>query len=83
MFASHPHFYKGDPKLFEHIEGLNPNGRDFQTRVNLHPRLGFAMTAKSYIQMNLQVQKVYPIHQLDFFDDDIVLPLAWFEVVSS
>lgn len=83
IFASFPHFYGGDPKLFEHIDGLNPNGSDFKTRINLHPRLGFMMSGKSTLQLNLQVQKVYPIHHLDFFNDDIILPLAWFDVVSN
>lgn len=82
MFASNPHFYQGDSKLFTHIDGLNPEGNDYKTRMNLQPRIGFMMTGRSTIQVNLQVQPVYPIHQLDFFPDGIILPLAWFDVVS-
>ncbi|KAJ8932387.1 hypothetical protein NQ314_014698 [Rhamnusium bicolor] len=51
--------------------------RDVQTYMNLHPVMGFSMSGKMDIQVNLQVQKAYGMYQLDRYEDGLMLPIAW------
>lgn len=82
LFLSHPHFRRGDPSLFNYIEGLEPDKFEKKTYVNLHPLMGFAMTCKLVSQVNIQVRKPYGVPQLDMFKDNTMLPMVWIETVS-
>lgn len=77
-----PHFYKGDPKVVENIEGLKPNPIKHQSYINVNPRLGFAMSGFSRTQINIQVKKSFGFNQLNMFKNDVMLPVAWFDIVS-
>lgn len=59
IFSSFPHFYTGDPKLFENIEGLQPDEKKHLTYADVHPRLAFPIDGASRFQINVQVQKAY------------------------
>lgn len=82
-FISFPHFYRGDPKLAEDIDGLKQNGNaeDYQTYVDVHPEMGFGMRGKLRLQMNIQVKTSTGITQLNSFQDGMMLPVAWIEMV--
>jgi len=79
-FISFPHFYNADPALTEAISGINPNQKSHENYIDIHPNLGFAMAGKSRLQMNVQVKKSFGMTQLDMFDDDMILPIAWVEI---
>lgn len=83
-FISFPHFYRGDPTLVQDVDGLvkPQNEADYETYVDLHPEMGFAMGGKIRLQMNIQVKKSFGISQLDKFEDDMILPVAWVELVT-
>lgn len=83
-FISFPHFYRGDPRLADSVEGLSPpeEEEDYETYVDVHPEMGFAMRGKFRLQMNIQVRKSFGISQLDKFEDEMMLPVAWMELVS-
>lgn len=72
----------GDPKITQDIEGLNPNPIRHKTYVNVNPKLGFAMSGYTRLQLNIQVRKSLGFNQLDMFDKNLMLPIAWFEIVS-
>lgn len=57
IFASFPHFYTGDRKLIESIEGVNPVQEKHETYADIHPRLAFPIDGASRFQINIQVQK--------------------------
>lgn len=59
MFLSCPHFFTGDPKLFENIEGLKPDETKHESYVDVHPELAFTIEGASRFQINVQVQKAY------------------------
>lgn len=59
IFSSFPHFFTGDPKLFENIEGLKPDEKKHLTYADVHPRLAFPIDGASRFQINVQVQKAY------------------------
>lgn len=80
LFFSFPHFYNADPAIRDAVAGLNPNPKNHEMYSNMHPTLGFSMGAKSRLQMNVQVKKSFGMTQLDMFDEDIFLPIAWLEV---
>lgn len=82
IFVSHPHFRGGDSALFKHLEGLEPNKNNLKSVLNIHPFMGFIMTGRSVMQINIQVKKAYGVNQLDMFKEDMILPLAWFDTVS-
>ncbi|KAG5877695.1 hypothetical protein JTB14_018168 [Gonioctena quinquepunctata] len=79
-FISHPHFNRADPKLLNDITGLNPENRNSSNFMNLHPTMGFMMTARSALQMNIQINKAYGVSQMDMFEDGIILPISWIDV---
>lgn len=85
-FISFPHFYRGDAKLRESIDGLKADAAGakelYETYVDVHPEMGFGMRGRIRLQVNMQVKKSYGISQLDRFPDDIMLPVAWVELVS-
>lgn len=72
----------GDPDLRESITGLKPNPKEHRSYIDIHPRWGFAMGGKTKLQMNIQVRKSYGLSQVDVFEDDLILPIAWIELVS-
>lgn len=79
---SHPHFRGGDPSLLKHIDGLQPNKYKMKTTINLHPYMGFGMSGRTVLQLNIQVKKTYGINQLEMFENDMILPLVWTDTVS-
>lgn len=81
-FMSLPHFYNADPSILEYISGLAPNPKEHLTYLDLHPRWGYAMGGKTRLQMNIQVKKSFGMSQLDAFENDMMLPVAWIELVS-
>ena len=54
---SYPHFYEGDEKLFEFIDGLEPNREKHETFADIHPRLAFPISGASRLQINIQVRR--------------------------
>lgn len=79
-FYSFPHFYMGDTKISNNVDGLKPNPILHKTIINVHPKLGFTMSGYNKVQFNVQVRKSLGFSPLDFFDDNLMLPIAWFEV---
>ncbi|XP_045466112.1 scavenger receptor class B member 1-like [Harmonia axyridis] len=80
IFASHPHFYRGDPKLTEGITGLNPNGSLHGSSFELHPSMGFPMSGSTKFQFNTQILKISEFSQLSMYRNEQILPLAWVDV---
>nr|CAI5846185.1 unnamed protein product [Callosobruchus analis] len=83
LFVSKPHFKGGDRTLVESVRGLQPDRPDLpETIVHVQPLFGFIMVGQTVIQVNVMVKKSYGVSQLSRFEDDQVLPIAWFNVVS-
>ncbi|KAJ8982563.1 hypothetical protein NQ317_005034 [Molorchus minor] len=80
MFVSYPHFYRADRALFHGVSGLSDAKRDISTYMNLHPIVGFTMSGKARLQINIQVQKAFGMYQLDRYEDGLMLPIAWAEM---
>lgn len=57
IFASFPHFYTGDEKLLETVNGLHPQRELHETFADIHPRLAFPIDGASRFQINIQVRK--------------------------
>jgi len=56
IFPSFPHFFTGDPKLYEDFEGIEPDAAVHQTYADIHPRFGFPNGAEkpTVLQMILE-----------------------------
>nr|XP_032525629.1 lysosome membrane protein 2-like [Danaus plexippus plexippus] len=80
LVASFPHFYRGDPKLYEDIQGLSPNGELHDSFIDIHPTLGIALNGRSSLQLNIQVKKSSVFGALSFLPEGIILPIAWIEM---
>lgn len=79
LFISKPHFYQADPSLFEAVTGLNPNPKNHQSFIDIHPFMSFTTQGWTRVQTNIQVKKSFGITQLSMFEDDMFLPIAWME----
>uniref|UniRef100_A0A8D8MWG3 Lysosome membrane protein 2 n=1 Tax=Culex pipiens TaxID=7175 RepID=A0A8D8MWG3_CULPI len=83
IYASFPHFYTGDKKLLETVDGLKPQQEKHETFADIHPRLAFPIDGASRFQINVQVKKTAYITGLEHFQDDQILPVIWLEVVPG
>lgn len=83
IYASFPHFYTGDRKLLEMVEGLDPQREKHETFADIHPRLAFPIDGASRFQINIQVKKTSYISGLEPFNDGQILPVIWLEVVPG
>lgn len=83
IYASFPHFYTGDKRLLESLNGLNPQQEKHETFADIHPRLAFPIDGASRFQINVQVRKTAYITGLEQFQDDQILPVIWLEVVPG
>ncbi|XP_053682925.1 lysosome membrane protein 2-like isoform X2 [Sabethes cyaneus] len=83
IYASFPHFYTGDEKLLETVDGLHPQREKHETYADIHPRLAFPIDGASRFQINVQVKKTSYITALEKFEDGDILPVVWLEVVPG
>lgn len=79
-YVSFPYFDGASDEIKQGVNGLDKVRKDLQTYINVHPKYGFTMSGKTYMQLNVQVQKSFGMHQLDMFDDELILPMAWIEM---
>lgn len=56
VFMSAPHFYQGDPSLYDAIDGLHPEKEKHATFVSVEPVTGLAMSAHKRLQINVLAQ---------------------------
>ncbi|KAH8401046.1 hypothetical protein KR009_002705 [Drosophila setifemur] len=84
IFPSFPHFFTGDPVLYDQFEGLNPNADLHQTYADIHPRFGFPISGASRVQINIMLDKTPLLRkQGDRIRNATILPLMWIEVTSG
>lgn len=57
IYPSFPHFFSGDPSIYEKFEGIEPKQALHQTYADVHPRFGFPISGASRIQINLGLHK--------------------------
>lgn len=58
VVASFPHFYLGDPKYVDAIEGLSPVKEHHQTYLDLNPTTGVPVRASKRAQVNILMNRV-------------------------
>jgi len=82
IFPSFPHFFTGDPKLYEDFEGIEPDAAVHQTYADIHPRFGFPISGASRVQINIMLDKT-PIlrskhRRVNIFIGSILIALSCF-----
>ncbi|XP_017070192.1 scavenger receptor class B member 1 isoform X1 [Drosophila eugracilis] len=84
IFPSFPHFFTGDPVLYEDFDGINPDAQVHQTYADIHPRFGFPISGASRVQINIMLDKT-PIlrNQGHRLKNTTILPLMWIEITSG
>ncbi|XP_055858648.1 scavenger receptor class B member 1 [Episyrphus balteatus] len=84
IYPSFPHFFSGDPVLFEEFEGIEPNAEKHRTFADIHPRLAFPVDGASRIQINIAVHKGQILERkLKQMPDGLMLPVLWIEITSG
>nr|XP_018906943.1 PREDICTED: scavenger receptor class B member 1 isoform X1 [Bemisia tabaci] len=79
VLLSFPHFYLGDQKYREAVEGISPpDPEKHEMYIDVQPEMGVTLRARARIQINLAVSQVIDIKQVATFPD-IVFPIMWFE----
>ncbi|XP_078277952.1 scavenger receptor class B member 1-like [Rhinoraja longicauda] len=78
VFISHPHFYNGDPALWEAVDGLHPLEKDHALFIDIHPMTGVPLNFSIKLQLNLFLKNVKGI-PLTGKMRTMLLPLMWFD----
>ncbi|KAJ8402135.1 hypothetical protein AAFF_G00373700 [Aldrovandia affinis] len=58
VVVSFPHFYHGDLKYINGVEGLSPNQEDHETYLDINPTLGVPVRASKRAQINILVNRI-------------------------
>lgn len=58
IMTSFPHFFTGDPSLFDNIVGLHPVEELHRPYADVHQRLAFPIGGAMRIQINIQIHKI-------------------------
>ena len=53
MLLSWPHFYNGDPRLREIVDGLKPDKEKHEFQIDILPQLGVGLRAAIRLQINI------------------------------
>uniref|UniRef100_A0A4W3H8H3 Scavenger receptor class B member 1 n=1 Tax=Callorhinchus milii TaxID=7868 RepID=A0A4W3H8H3_CALMI len=78
VFVSHPHFYNGDPVLWQAVHGLTPNEREHGLFIDIHPLTGIPLNVSIKLQLNLFLKSVQGITETGKIRP-LLLPFLWFE----
>lgn len=78
VFISHPHFYNGDPTLWEAVDGLHPSEKDHSLFIDIHPLTGVPLNVSIKLQLNLFLKSAKGIN-LPGKMRTMLLPLMWFD----
>lgn len=82
IFVSAPHFYQGDHKLVENVEGLNPNEHDHGTFLDVEPHTGLPISSSKRLQLNVLIQPIEYIKQTAGIKTAFI-PVIYFNETAS
>jgi len=77
MLLSWPHFYNGDTRLLQVVEGLTPDPDKHEFQIDILPQIGVGLRAAIRMQINifLETQGVTKLENAT----DAYVPIVWFE----
>ncbi|OQR66557.1 lysosome membrane protein 2-like [Tropilaelaps mercedesae] len=78
IMLSAPHFYQGDAKLVQDVEGLRPEKKNHETFLDVQTMTGLVLRAAKRLQINIDLKQsdlLYPLANLT----SRVMPIAWVE----
>ncbi|XP_050312104.1 scavenger receptor class B member 1-like isoform X2 [Anthonomus grandis grandis] len=77
---SYPHFYQGDPVLFDKVEsGLNPDPEKHRSFFVIEPNSGTPLNLAVRYQINMALGNLQNIANSEKFSN-MVLPMLWIEI---
>lgn len=77
ILVSAPHFYHGDPKLVEAVNGLKPVAALHETFFSVEPHTGIPIDGAMRLQLNAHIQPVEDIKQTECLQE-VILPIMYF-----
>ncbi|CAH2085932.1 unnamed protein product [Euphydryas editha] len=78
---SNGHFLHADPKVYERIEGINPNKDKHGSEFIVDPRTGATLSGRLTVQANVIVRDAEHYNKVKPFSD-MVVPLVYFEIIQ-
>lgn len=84
LWGSAPHFFQGDPRLLDQVEGLKPEAERHEYFADIEPLTGFTMATARRYQLNVEVN-TEALARTNFtdtwFHQDIIFPVTWVDEV--
>ncbi|KAJ0177540.1 hypothetical protein K1T71_006413 [Dendrolimus kikuchii] len=78
---SRTHFLHSDPKLYERMEGISPDEAKHDSAFSIDPKLGFTLTTRLSLQLNIMLKDVSFNDQTKSFSN-MIIPVAYINVVQ-
>lgn len=75
---SNPHFFQGDPALYEAVGGLNPQAKYHQHYMEVEPLMGMPYVLKMRLQISMMTLQLPRITEMKNVRN-MVMPVLWFE----
>lgn len=79
VYISFPHYYLGDPSLFDKVNGLNASEEAHGSFLDVEPMTGFTVNTFVRFQLNVEITKVEGILQTYNVTKGI-FPILWVEL---
>ncbi|PSN52676.1 hypothetical protein C0J52_06014 [Blattella germanica] len=78
LALSLPHFLRGDPRLFDKMEGLSPNNSKHGSLLAVQPDLGLPLMVQTRMQLNLHVHNT-KLNPRTMLFNNVTLPIFWID----
>ncbi|CAG0919554.1 unnamed protein product [Notodromas monacha] len=78
VYMSWPHFYQGEKKLLQQVQGLSPEKEKHQFYVDLEPKLGLPLSVQARLQVNIQLQSIWEVKGTRNMRNT-TFPILWME----
>lgn len=79
VVISTPHFYNGDSKLRDSVEGLSPSALNHDTFIDIEPMTGAVLRVRRRLQVNIELAPKSDFPPTKALKERIIHPIIWMD----